>query len=329
MHLQKVAFCVCALVVFCLVTPYAHAATVKPLALSEADRSWLNEHADQIYFAPEQDYPPFVWSEYGVIFGISHDYLDLLEQQLGTRFNEREPRSLHYILSATQSGEQNIISSLAYTPERSKYLIFTRPYIEAPAIFFTKSGKQNVDAGEIIDRKQKVAVGKGYGAEEYLRNRYADMVLVPFDNDYLVVNAVSSGVVDVGVSDVFSLSYLVKEEGFQNIKMMGETGFTYDLAFAVPASMTQLRNMLDDAIEALPERIVYELNKKWLPEEAAALYVGSNSSAPDTTSLTFLYTLISVLVALLIVIAGFFVRHFLVRHTPTYRELEEKVKQRP
>ncbi len=325
---QGVLLCVFSCVALLMPTFFVQAASIKKLPVSEENRAWLNTHISDIYFAPEKDYPPMIWSDYGVLFGISYDYLKLLEQQLGVQFMQRDPRPLSQILSATQGGEQNIISSLSATPERSEYLVFTRPYLEAPALFFTKSGKQNYNAREIEDKKLKVGVGDGYGVHEYLRNRYADMVLVPFENDYRVLEAVSSGVVDVGAIDVFSLSYLVKEESFMGIKVMGETGFKYQLSFAVPISMTPLRDMLDDAIEALPEKTIYELNKRWIPQEVSAVYSGANSSPSDPTLLALLFLFIGICIALVVVAIGFAARHMLVRQSPLYQELEEKAAQR-
>lgn len=300
----------------------AHAnSEVKRIPLTQEERAWLDENIDQVYLAPTMDYPPMMWNKYGVNFGISYDYIKLMAQSLDVELKEREARPLQEILVATKEGESNIIPILAPTQERLKYLIFTRPYLSAPAVFFTKTGKKNLDAKDIISQKLRVAVAEGYGVEEYLRDRYPEMILVPQQNNYFIVEGVSSGQFDVGVADVLSLVSLTKENNISNIKKSGDTGFEYHFSFAVPSSMVELRNALDDAIEAMPERTVYELQRKWLPDQASTAYLGIQEPGASAEHLTLLNTLVAILSAIVIIIIGFIIRHMLVRHTGQYKPL--------
>ncbi len=184
--------------------------------LLQSEQEWLNEHSGEIFFAPEKDYPPFIWQQYDTIFGISKDYINLIQENLEVSFKEREARPLNEILDALKNNEVSIVSSVTETAERSEYLLFTRPYFTTPAVYVGKSGTRSVSANEILEDKLKVSVGDGYGVHEFLKKRYPEMIFVTEPNDYLVLQDLIEGTSDVAVLDAASLSYLISENKLKN-----------------------------------------------------------------------------------------------------------------
>lgn len=249
-----------AILVFCVYSQPAHA---KTSILSDDKKAWLNEHLSQISFAPEKDFPPLIWSQYGELFGLSTDYFDIIQQLIDVRFSVLAPRNLDDILKAVKNGnEKSIISSRAATPERMDYLLFTRPYFSSPSIFISNDSKQ-LTGSEIEQKGYKVAVGNNFGIHEYLKERYPKMNLVPVDNDYQLIQAVLDDNTDIGAINAASLIYLIKENNFSGVRKVGDTGFVSHFSFAVPKDMPELRNILDDAIEAIPHDFQKSVLEKW------------------------------------------------------------------
>lgn len=249
-----------AILIFCSYSQKTHA---KTSILTDEKNAWLNEHVSEIYFAPEKDFPPLIWSQYGELFGLSTDYFDVIQQLMDVRFAVHEPRNLDEILKAIKNGdEKSIVSSRAATPERMDYLLFTRPYFSSPSIFISDD-KKELSGSEIEQKGYKVAVGNSFGIHEYLKERYPKMNLVPVDNDYQLIQAVLDDNVDIGAINAASLIYLIKENGFSGIRKIGDTGFVSHFSFAVPKDMPELRNILDDAIEAIPHDFQKSVLEKW------------------------------------------------------------------
>lgn len=296
-----------------LITPvFAHA----HVELLPVEKSWLAEHASEVTFAPEKDYPPFIWEQYSTLFGISKDYLNYIQVELETSFREKEARPLKEILEAVKSGEPSIISSVSETGDRKEYLLFTRPYFESPALFVGKSGTGTKSVAEIITKKLKVGVGDGFGAHEYLKERYPEMIFVPRENDFLVLEDLRDGKTDIVVIDAASLSYLAAEHEMRNLKKIGETGFVYSLAFAVPKSMPELRNSIDAVLGSMPRKVIEEIQGRWISDPTTLNVLAGNSTALVTPPQSSSDTATLFLSAAVMLLLGFVLHYLYVRITP-------------
>ncbi len=296
-----------AILVFC---SYSHVAHAKTSILTEEKKAWLAEHVAEISFAPEKDFPPLIWSQYGELFGLSNDYFDVIQQLIDVRFSVLEPRNLDDILKAVKNGkEKSIISSRAATPERMEYLLFTRPYFSSPSIFISDDRKE-LTGSEIEQKGYKVAVGNNFGIHEYLKERYPKMNLIPVDNDYQLIQTVLDNHADIGAINAASLIYLIKENGFSGIRKVGDTGFVSHFSFAVPKDMPELRNILDDAIEAIPHDFQKSVLEKWdINSNEIQLLLNSEPSLVGTDTADKKYVTILVLSVGLAIILIEFILH--------------------
>ena len=53
---------------------YTQVSYAKDAVLTDEKAEWLRSNASEIYFAPEKDFPPLIWNQYGELFGLSKDY---------------------------------------------------------------------------------------------------------------------------------------------------------------------------------------------------------------------------------------------------------------
>jgi ABC-type amino acid transport substrate-binding protein len=68
------------------------------------------------------------------------DYIRLLEQKLGIRFQVVAPNDLTVNLEKARFRDVDVLTSLMKTPERSGYLLFTKPYVTVPAVIIIRKG---------------------------------------------------------------------------------------------------------------------------------------------------------------------------------------------
>lgn len=293
---------------------YTQVSYAKDAVLTDEKAEWLRSNASEIYFAPEKDFPPLIWNQYGELFGLSKDYFDVIQQLIDTRFPVHEPRKLDEILNSVKNNkEKSIVSSRAPTPDRLEYLIFTRPYFSSPSIFISTNGKK-LTGSQIEQRGYKVVVGNSFGVHEYLRDRYPKMNLMPVDNDYQVISAVTDERAEIGAINVMSLIYLIKENGFTGIKKVGDTGFVSNFSFAVPKDMPELRNILDDAIEAIPHDFQKSVLEKWdINSVEIQALLNNDSELIDGADKKYV-TILVVIVGFFIIVAEYFIHKYLFKN---------------
>ena len=250
------------------------------------------------------------------MFGISVDYLNYIQEKLSTNFKLQEPRTQREIISALKSGEISFISSVSENSERSQYLLFTRPYISLPIIYIAKSGTKNKTGTEIVDKELRVSVSEDYDIHYYLSNRYPKMHLVKVENPYQVLQNVLSGVTEVGVINIATLSHLVREHHLANLKKIGETGFEIKLSFALPKSMPELRNIFDNIIETMPKKTKDAILSHWITDNTTIENLAGSATDLHNTNYNNENIYLVVITGLLMLCIGFILHYVFVRSTP-------------
>lgn len=242
------------------------------LILSSAGLTWNASPAattdtDVLRLAIEKDYAPFVFSgTNGEPQGLSIDILQLVLRQTGLQVRPLPAQPLSILLDDLRLQRADLITSLRSTPERAKFLLFSRPYIEVPAILVVGSSVSNTDARSglraLADRP--VAVGKGYGVEQPMRQRFPAVRWQAVDDDAIALRGVSEGRFDGAVADAASVAYLIRREGLSNLRAAGRVGFDYELSFALSKQHASLLPEINQGIQSIPRTDRQAVIDRWM-----------------------------------------------------------------
>jgi PAS domain S-box-containing protein len=230
----------------------------QPDPLTAEERAWLAAHP-VLYLAPDPAYEPIeFFDEQNVFRGISADYVALIEQRLGLRFQVVNRRTVQAEWDAGRV-RVDVMPTCMATPERAQTWSFTTPYLEFPTYLITK---KNVTAALTLKQLKgsRVAVVANYGAREYLATQHPELILDPVPDTRTGLQKVSFGLVDAFVSDLPVATYWMEREGITNLKALGEVGYVYKLGFGVPSDRRPLDSILEKSLALIT------------PEERAAIY---------------------------------------------------------
>ena len=112
---------------FCFFTPLLFADT-SLLPLTQSERAWLLAHPT-IRVGMDSAYAPYEWlDKKGHHIGMAVDYLRLVEQKLGIRFEIVKDKSWAELVEMAKEGKVDVLTSIVQTPERLKYFTFSKPY---------------------------------------------------------------------------------------------------------------------------------------------------------------------------------------------------------
>ena len=239
----------------------------------------MDGHAGQIRLAPEGNYPPFSFIESGAWHGLSADMIQLLQARLGTRFQVLPAQNLNAILANVQGGRAEVVTSLKETPERAQYLAFTQPYISVPTAIIVKSG---FSPGRWPDAfvGKRVAVGKGYGVQGFLEQKFPTITLTLVPDDLDGMQKLAFGEVDALIMDVASASFFIEREKFSNLQIFSAFDYSYDLSFGVRKDLPVLRDILSKTLASLPEQERQAVSDKWIHLHQDSLALILESLAP-------------------------------------------------
>ncbi|WP_207185948.1 transporter substrate-binding domain-containing protein [Rubrivivax gelatinosus] len=263
--------------------------------LSPAQQDWL-ARSGVLRVAPERDYGPFIYlDDEGRVSGLSVEMLDLVQRRTGVALRWMPARPLAQQLEAARRREVDLLTSLRPTPQRSGYLLFTRPYVKVPAILVQRQGLPPTSLASM--RGRSVAVGTGYAVEPVVRAAHPEVAWVGVSDDLQALRGVLEGRFDAAVVDAASAGFVIRHHQLAGLAGAGEVGFEYELSFAVRSDWPELRAILDAGIAAVPESERDALLQRWLgPLDADTLV----ERAPVATRVGILLLLFAVLAGALL-----------------------------
>ena len=232
------------------------------LSLTDAEKDWLTAHP-VIRVGVNPNKPPYDWvDEQGQYLGMGSDYLKLLEQKLGIHFTIVNPgASLADLLEMAKRGELDMLAGVVITDERTSYLNFIKPYINAPNVI-VDTGKQFFNSLDDLNGKV-VAVEKAYAMQEWLKQDYPEIELLEVKDALSGLKLVDSNKADAYVGDIATINYWLKKEDLANLNISGQTGYRSERTIAIFKQQTELSSIINKASLTLDQQQIDDIPHYW------------------------------------------------------------------
>jgi len=231
--------------------------------LTEAEKAWLAEHK-YIRLGVDPAWPPFEFFDITRVYsGIASDYVRFLNQKLNIEMVPVQDLSWSNVMDKARASEIDVLPCVLKTPERSKFLWFTKPYLSFPMVILTREDAAFINGVQDFE-DNKVAVVRGYATQELLEQDYPDRKFYLANNLEEALKALSKGKVDAYVGNLASITYTTQKLGLTNLKVATTSPYKFELAFAVRKDWPQLVNILNKSLESLPDSKRTEIYNRWI-----------------------------------------------------------------
>lgn len=232
------------------------------LTLSSAEISWLSKHKI-IRIGVDPQWPPIEYIDNKRIYsGIASDYVRYLEDALSIETVYDPSLKWDDVVKQVKSGKIDVLPAVSITPEREKYLNFTKPYLRFPYVIFTRNDADYIT--ELDDMAGKVVVvEKNYANHDLLRINHPNIKLLLVDNTEQALAAVSLGEADAYMGNLAVASHMILQTGRTNIKVAAPTPYSNDLAFAVRKDLPEMIGILQKSLDSISVEQANYFKKKW------------------------------------------------------------------
>lgn len=233
------------------------------IPLSAEERAWLAEHPVIRYGL--DNWPPIEYHDgQGQPAGIASDYMRKIAELLGVRLVSQPLNDWPNALEALARGEFDLIPSVMPTPERRQGpWHFTTPYVAFPAAIFAPVGTPLIGSMDEL-AGHRVLVMAGYASEEWMRTEYPEIELVLAPDVRTAVRMLAEGRADALIGNLFAVSHAISIEKRFQIRVAGETPFSFDLAMVVRPDWPELAQLLERAIAAIAQSERDVIQSRWL-----------------------------------------------------------------
>lgn len=232
------------------------------LNLSDDERLYL-QYKKVVKMCIDPDWMPYERiSEQGTHEGMSADYMALFEQRIGIPIRLVPTSSWSDTLQFGREKRCDILSLLNESPERSEFLNFTLPYVEAPIVLVTRDDVTFLEGiSSLGDRT--ISTPKGYIYEERIKNDYPEinLVAVPTVTDGL--KRVSKGEIFTHLGSLYVVVNQIQQHQLSNLKVSGHTEYVHNLAVGVRKDDLILLAILDKAVRSITQEEHIKIRQKW------------------------------------------------------------------
>ncbi|MDH3348300.1 MAG: PAS domain S-box protein [Desulfobulbaceae bacterium] len=235
------------------------------LALTDDEKDWLTAHPE-IKVGVDPAWPPYDFIDKNSKHqGLSADLLQLLGKRLGISFNYTPDLTWKQALEGIKQGTIDIASICAITPERSKFMLFTKPIAKPQWVIATRTDFKHIENLKdlIYDR---VIMAEGYAIIEHSTLKHPDLSIIEAKTPQDGLKAVSTGQADAYVGYLGSITYLIRENDLANMKIAAEAGFPKKfMHIGVRSDWPELIPLLNKALKSISKNEMEAIVQKWLP----------------------------------------------------------------
>lgn len=231
--------------------------------LDAEERAWLAAHP-VVRVGIEPGRAPIEFTdEAGKAQGLSLAYLERLGKILGLRFELRTDLSRKDALEMLARGEVDVLPALARTPLREQVASFTQHYASFPAAIFSATNVTYIDGPDGLKGKT-VAVVRGDAVEEWLRQNWPDLNLLPVADAQAALKSLTDGRAYAFVGNLLTTSYYIGQTGLAQIRVAGETPFVYQIGMGARRDWPMLASILQKGIAAIPPTERIAIYRDWI-----------------------------------------------------------------
>jgi PAS domain S-box-containing protein len=247
-----------------------------------------NQLPDTLRVGCEIDYPPYCYvNEKGQAAGFSVELFRAAAKEMGleVQFKTGPWDKLKYDLV---EHKLDALPLVGRTPEREHLFDFTFPYITMHGTIVVREGETGINSIDDFQGKE-VAILKGDNAEEFLRRQNIDMEIIQRTTFKRALMELSEGQHDAVLIQRFLALQLIRENGFTNLKLVGDpTGiYKQSFCFAVAEEHDKLLSILNEGLAIVNKNGTYrKLHAKWFAplksydESPQRIIVGGDDNYP-------------------------------------------------
>lgn len=234
------------------------------LNFTPQEKAWLASHP-VVRVGIDQNWPPVEFvDKNGEYFGVSASYLKLLEKRLGIKFEiDFSHSTWSDSLNALTNKRLDMLSCTAITPKRKDGMKFSRPYMKQSIVIVANSHVGYVHGIDDLMGK-KVAVVQSYATEEFLEKNHPNIHIVRAKTSLDALRMVANGEVYACLEGLNVVSYLMERHELKKLKVVGETSYTYELAFAFRNDWGMLAHISDKVLASMTSAEYKEIHGQWL-----------------------------------------------------------------
>ncbi|MCD6433158.1 MAG: transporter substrate-binding domain-containing protein [Sulfurimonas sp.] len=241
---------------------FFHTLSVAALNFSPQEKEWIRQNPT-VTFGADYSWPPYDFiDESSKHTGIASDYLSLVSQKSGLKFDVKAG-VWSEVMAQMKAGKLDGLTCAVSTPEREKYLNFTTPYTRMPLAIVVQDSCQDIQKIDDLNGKS-VAINKSSYLHEWLESNYPKINLFFTSSNNASLKAVSFSHADAFIGNIAVATYIMKEQYLSNLKIVSNVpNIETKVSVAIDKKNTILLSIIEKTLQSITRDEHEKIKRKW------------------------------------------------------------------
>ncbi len=232
------------------------------LHLTMQEKAYIKEHP-KVVLGADYSWAPYDFVDRsGEHVGISADFLKLIAQKTGLEI-EVIADKWYKTMWRMRSKKIDGLSCAVKTPEREKFLLFTKPYVSMPLVIITLTQVENIK--NLSDLKGKiVAVNESSYLHEWLSKNHPEIKLLLTSSNNDALEEVSVGNANAYIGNIAVAGYIIKHNFLTNLKIVNKLSYIQTgVSVAIRKDKPLLFSIMQKALDTISQEQRRRIINKW------------------------------------------------------------------
>lgn len=177
------------------------------------------------------------------------------------------------LMRQAKSRELTGITAATKTPDRSKYLDFTVPYIDNPNVIITrKNFSGNLTFEKLANTSMEILVVEGYDIIELLEEKFPKFEYKTVKSPSEGMRMVAFGEADAMIIEIMSASATIERDNISNLIVNVETPYDSNLSIATRSDWPILNQIFNKGLAQITDSERKAIDQKWVSLQRDSLF---------------------------------------------------------
>jgi len=232
------------------------------LELTETEKNYIVNNKN-VNMCVLPNFRPYSFIENNKLQGYVSDYLELIQNKTGLKFNLVKTKDFGESLKYVKNGKCDILASAQDIKERQMFMNFTDPFLTTSLVLITKDKTNFIDDISILKDK-KISISKNYSFNKTLRDTYPELEFVDVKNLDEGIERIRSDELFGHIDFLYTSWNKIHDLDFADLRISGKLTENVPLSIAINKNKIYLDTILSKSIKSISDEDKDRLLKKWV-----------------------------------------------------------------
>ncbi len=247
---------------------YRYKSLHNSISFTQEEQAFIRE-GRVLKIANETSWAPFDFNEFGKAKGMSIDYVKLLFEKAGLKYEMINGYTWNDILILFKSDKIDVVPAIYKSKSREEFALFTSAYYQGDIIAYTLKANKKINSLQDLADKT-VGVEKSDATIPIIKKYLKNSKIIEYSSVSELLKLLQENKFDAIVCNPIVLKHYSQEKANLSLKNLGDISMSdkerhdISLHIAVRDELKILHSILQKMIDSLSDSEIRELDKKWL-----------------------------------------------------------------